>query len=233
MSTARAFASLFSLPVCPVAKQFSNYDTVGGLTLTQAMDFFWNLEDVQFTFAGSSNGPIPHAHTATINGTLKFKPPTATGDFTNPALWQFGPVAMLVGTGLTTFGSLPTQGKQPDQRVCAPVGLPASISVITDSQGVVGSDFYKFRQMEMYFGICIDPTNPAKFAIEYRFFLIAGDFNNYVVAFSNPLFGPFSSSGSNTTGTFLINGLTFNWTCWYNDNISGAAMSAATTKWTY
>jgi hypothetical protein len=205
-----------------------DYDFIDGLTLTQVMAFFWNLEDVEFTFAGSSTGPAPHAHTATVSGTLKFNPPTATGDFTNPQAWNFGTCSMLRYSSGPLFSDLPLTTKQPYERVCSNTTMVVTFGATSEI------DFYKFRQASLVeFSVCNGVADPSLYAIQYRFNFFAGDYNNYVVWFSNPSANQGSSSGAYTSGTFDIGGHTFGWRCWYNDNITGASMSAASTSFTY
>ena len=229
MSTAAAFATLRPFPFCPanLSGTLTNYDVVGGLTLTQLMAFYWNLEDIEITTAGSSTGPEPHTHTARNAGTFKHNPPTITGDYTNLSEWSFGPTAMTAeNVSGYTFADLPSSTHQPKDRVCF-----GSIILNTFASAPYG-DLYKTQYFSLIFFAGLDPSDATKFAIYYRFKIIAGSYYDSLVSFSNPLYSG-SSSGSYTSGTFTINGHTFNWRCSYNDNLTGASMSVTGPSFTY
>ena len=227
MSTATAFKYQSAFPFCAADMSSATYDVVAGLTLTQLMDFFWNVEDVQITTAGSSTGFAPHTHTASCAGSFKHDPPTATGDYTSITAWAYNISSSLVPADAgPAISDLPVATTNPVDRVCR-----SSAGLMNVSAS--GSSAYLTSDFNVQLFASIDPSDATKYAIAYRFFIPAGDFYGAVVAFSNPAYGAQSTSGSYTTGTFSINGLTFNWRCYYNDNFSGASMSASMTKFTY
>lgn len=234
MSVAARFKYHRPFPFCPPAfSATGGYDYVGGLTLSQAMDFYWNTEDIEFTFAGSSNDGT---NTANASGTIKFDPPTVTGNFINGNQFFIGRIncgMLFISDGdLTDIGDQPPATREPRERVCAGSNRFLEITV---AQGDF-SDTYKITRFVFESGIVIDPIDSTKFGMMYRFILLCGDFHHACVNFCNPAYGVASSrssSGSYTTGTFSIDGYSFDWRCYYNGSVSGASMSATTTKFTY
>jgi hypothetical protein len=232
MSVAARFISIGSFPECPGAFPGGSYDYVGGLTLAQAMDFFWNIEDIQITTAGTCTIGGAFGGTAHAAGTLSFKPPTITGDYAAYTLsWEFTDSAMLFDTPLGAFGSLPANTRTPTERVC--VAAPLQILTMQASGGTLVLPDYYITLISLEFRVVIDPGDATKFAIAYRFVIHAGDFNTMVVSFRNPSNSAGSVSGAFVGGTFSLRGFSFNWRAYYNTSISGASMSVAETMWTY
>jgi len=190
------------------------------------MAFWWNIEDVQFTTAGTST---VGAHTADAGGTLKFDPPTRTSNYINNTNWDFQDCALLRSSGgAVPFASLPSTTFEPDERVCENKFF---MNFTIQDDGT--ADIDKIHQGSFDFRIGQDPGDATKYAVFYRFTIRAGDFNLATVCFTNPANSSGSTSGSFTTGTFSIGAATFNWRAYYNTSISGASMSAATTSFTY
>jgi hypothetical protein len=232
MSVAARFLSIGSFPTCPGAFPGSFYDYVGGLTLSQAMDFFWNIEDILITTGGTCTIGGPFGGTASAVGTLRFKPPSKTGAYdVYDMAWEFDESAMLFDTTLVPFGSLPANTRTPRERIC--VGAPLLILSMQASGGTLVLPNYFITSIALEFRVVIDPLDATKFAISYRFTIHAGDFNTMVVSYCNPSNSPGSSSGAFVSGTFSLRGFSFGWRCYYNTSISGASMSVSETMWTY
>ncbi len=201
MSTAAAFNSIGYFPFCPVPAHAGGTSYVGGLTLAQAMAFFWNLETVTFTFAGtvtatatSGGGSVPAGtvYSTGFSGTITPTTGGHTGDF-------------------STFDTFSTSGSitvVPKDRVCNSTGI-----VIDFDWSKSGTPAF---DLEMQFRVIVDPGDSSKFAIEYFIFGI----HNTAVSFSASLqigvFDPvFGGAGYWASGTFSIAGITFDYRWYY------------------
>lgn len=224
MSVATAFLHLGAFPVCiPNVSLPATFDYVGGLSLADAMAFYWNLEDVEIATAGTSG-------TADAGGAVNFDPPTRSGAFVNNTEWEYpvdGSMLRLQSTPVS-FASLPSTTYEPYERVCC-TQFVFNFNVTDD--GTADLDLIHQVQWEMYLNI--DPGDSTKYAVYYRFVIRAGSFGSDTVAFCNPSRGSQSSSGSFTTGTFTIAGITFDWRCYYNGSVTGESLSTTGTIYTY
>lgn len=224
MSVADNFLHLGPFPFCvPNVALGGTYDSLAGLTLTNVMELFWNLEDVEITTAGTSN-------TANAAGVLSFDGPTRTGAWVNNTEWDYPVDGGMLRLQVTpvAFGSLPATTKDPNERVCSEQYI-FNWGCVDD--GTANISLIHSARCEM--ALNIDPSDSSKYAVFYRFLIRAGSFGGDTVTFCNPSRGSQSNSGLYTTGTFNIAGHSFGWRCYYNNSLTGGDMSASTTLYTY
>ncbi len=232
MSTATKFATLSPFPFCPadLSGSFSDYDVVGGLTLTQVMDFYWNSEDYEFSFSGTDT---KSPHTADATGTWKFNPATTGGAFTNLDSFFYNVDSLTKGgAGYVALGSLPGI-TQPRDRACN--DFEALMALEAQQSG--GSFNYLPAIFWLQFYVGLDPADHTKYAIYYNLLLRAGNFYQAAgagISFGNPLYsGAANDINQYTSGTFTIGALTFAFNCYYNWSLTGGTIACTRRSFTY
>ncbi len=155
MSTADHFKYPRPFPFCPPPVYGK---LIGGLTLAQAMDYWWLIEDVQISAAlalETTEGAFD------VAGTLRLNPAGATGFFADSGAWLFDGSAMHPDT-LGEWSDLPAV-KAPRERVCAEHYAARENCWTNLAMG------YDDGSVEWGFGLMsevgIDPDDGTKFAL--------------------------------------------------------------------
>lgn len=234
MSVAARFKFEKAFPWCVLPSPYTSadgYDYVGGLTLAEAMDFFWNIEDTQFVTAGVCEIPRPFPLpplVADISGAFNFDSPIITGCYTDPGITISTGIGAMTRDYSGLITGLPSSTTEPYERVCERSVFNALLGF-----GMSGPSFPNGLVVDFPIYTFQDPTDPELCALYYRFEIQTGEFSNAIVSFRNPSNSPGSSSGSYTTGTFDIGGFTFDWRCYYNTSLVGESLVVNTYKYTY
>ena len=230
MSTATKFVSLGNFPFCPLTSSISN-----PITLSQAMEFYWNLETFSLSFSGTltnSYGTFDFSQSTTAF------PPSAS--FMNQGRFYVGGPFPSNPT-VVSLSSLPSNPKQPRERVCYPQEDPNGYTPIYtyypfgfrySKSGSVGDNF-----VDVSFWIFNDTVDPTKWFVAFHLQTIftSSVLLNYMQAFFTNFDDPTITSPWQT-GTITIGGLSFAWKSAYGPSITsatGGTMSATSTNFTY
>ncbi|HEY1108996.1 MAG TPA: hypothetical protein VGE76_10200 [Opitutaceae bacterium] len=210
MSTTPHFKHIGAFPFCPAAPSHgTGYDVARGISLADAMALYWSLSDLAFTFVGSAAGVSGPTTSAT--GGFHFDGPELLGDFTN--LNSGGASGALIDEDAPAGGVsyLPANTLAAYKRVCMGPTI-----LIFSAGNTPFTDLTKPHSVTMEFYLCSDDLSPGDYAIEYRFYIAAGDQSTPTTAppalvFINPAYraagvGPSTvySSGSFYLGAALI-----------------------------
>lgn len=227
MSTAINFATLSPFPDCPFSTaQFDSvfgagfYQWARNLTLSQAMKFYWNLENFTLTTSASVSGSFGgKTYSGTANGTFTFNPPAVTGDWTEDDL------SGNIGGWIFNNLSSPYTPSKPRERVCSHTAYPVQVAsvVLSDTRG----SNYAGADIEVV--LAEDSVNAGKYAIGINFFL------SFPLTGSDGSIGAVSidyiyavPSHSFNSGTFTLGGVTFNYWCGVSLALSGLSTSGGT-----
>jgi hypothetical protein len=198
MSTATAFRYIRPFPFCPGASSpGANFDYVGGLSLADAMSWFWNTEDLSFTTSGTVNG-------VSIGGTFGLNPLTHTGAFDVPDRDSILSI-IVQDWGLDSGWPGSSTPISPLERVCNETDI-----ILSYEWGAASGTTYQFTNYGAVFYLRVDPGDATKYAIYYRFNFKTDLTLADAVFFRNPARGaPGSGRGLSITTGMIISGLTF------------------------
>jgi hypothetical protein len=224
MTTAVGFASLSPFPFCPsdVSGSLTAFSHIDNLTLTQVMQFAWNLENFTITRTGTGTRG---AATANPGGTFTFNAITDTKGTKGAGA---GMMLAYLPPPETAWASWPAT-RAPRARVCyQSTGFNGQILFMdmVDASG----DFYG----EIQFYVGTDPVNSGKYRIYYSFEFsetktVGAD--NVTMRFTDP---GFTADTTIATGTFTIGAHSFSYRSSYDGTSStGGTMSATTSDYTY
>lgn len=233
MSTAAIFKHQRAFPFCPydISAEQPFCDYIDGLTLAEAMAFYWNLEDVTFNFVATIFGTSGGGSPITKNATGYF---TVSG--LGSDLWD---AVSYYGGGWHGYGYGSGLTRQPRERVCVDVfpGVPPFAPPTPEYAATVlalgHSSLAHVGNVEFYIGT--NPAVPSVYRIYYsmKFKISTGTvpgagINFYSNAFSAEGWTPI------TSGTMTIGGVIFPWYSeFYGDSFADGTMSASQTMFTY
>jgi len=241
MTTAVGFTTIGHFPYCMgPSSRGTPYSYINGLTLSQAMQFYWNLETFTITTTGSaSSQPAPPGtiYTGTMNGSINVSPLAITGDLSGMDVYAQNEGMAFPYSGSSI--SLGIQTKQPNQRVCYPSFTAPFYPLWMEFFLSTYSSSFE-TDMQLTFAVEEDSTNSALYSIRYYFFIKyptrnGAGFGDSVTFSSNS----FSAPATLASGTFSISGITFPWYCGWSQAApkimiaSGLSLSATSTSFTY
>jgi len=227
LTTAFKFAEPFPFCVSDISGSPGSADYISNLTLTQVMDFYWNVESVTIDTVGTgTNGA------ASINATQAsvMSPPSSTY-FTQGSIDNGGWFPTFNTDEL--FVDWPPIN-EPYERVCYGTQASGIDGYVVRWTMNLGDGF---NSLNISFILSQDPSNPGNYRLYYLFIIDYWGFSgadSALLRWANPAVGagPYTPI---TTGTFTVNGLTFNYASYANSGTSttGGTMSATSSAYSY
>lgn len=225
MSNATPFVSVRQFPFCvsDISSGHSSDSYVDNLTLSQVMDFAWNVESVTFTMTGSATKGSLSVDTG---GTISTNPPGATNYDRGSGGGMWIPSASS-NTAWASWGS----AKEPRERVCESVdgrvlGFSGNNSA-NPTTSFFGIDFY----------VGTDPVNSGKFRVYYYFAIVLSDVDppdSLQVSYNHPASGGLAEAWN--SGTITIGGIGFDWESSYDTGATtsgSGTLSVSSSNYTY
>lgn len=243
MSTATRFGAIGPFPSC-VPEHSPGIAYVGGLSLSDVMAFFWNIETFTLTTSVSVSlkataGATPPAGTGysiAASGNVVASPAGVTGSWSPATNYVRTLGAMFTGVS----SAIGATSCQPKNRVCSSTLSPSYLIFATSASGS-GSPPPRF---EVSFNIVQDPTTAGLYAVEYE---VSGtNSTSHDGATLQVVFGAYSPAGGPgvliNSGSFTVAGISFPYWCYfvysypsnYNNLVtSGGTITASSTLFTY
>lgn len=236
MSTAAKFGFAQALPFC--ASDISGSvpaaaDYVGNLTLADAMEFAWNLENLSLTVAlGTTATRIAGINSATVNAAFTASISPFASDVMTQGRIPEGNMMFGAATAYAVFASCPAI-RQPVDRVCSDGTWLAGLVLACD--WLVNTGIDQFAGIGFWVGT--DPGNAGKYRVYYNFDLIRQATSSGVSVAMRwiPKSTLLPGYSAVTNGTMTIEGITLSWYCSTDGNsaVSGGGLSATSSSFTY
>ena len=241
MSTAHKFAVMRTFPTClPTTGPSGN--TIGfgaaayvnGITLSQLMALYWNLETFTFTTSVSATKSSGgHTYIGSGNATFTVNPLGVTGDLARLDTYSGNKNAMMAGTSYSAGQGV----NAPAKRVCRANANPALNPII--NLLCSSSSGSQYESLNLEFAAEIDSTNASKFAVRYGIYIVFPMIYSGSVLGAQIRYTHLTVIGGTliNSGSFTIGGISFPYKCYYDTGTpttsSGGTLTATSGSFTY